>query len=461
MNECELISGDEVPALFGRWLPTPLPACALAVSGGSDSIALMALFADWLRAAGGDPACHAVLTVDHGLRPEAAGEAEQVAIQAAALGFRHRTLHWEGHKPATGIQAAARATRYRLIHAQMVADGDSVLLTGHTRDDQAETLLMRLGRGSGLDGLAGMAPRLSFGELGLAPAGSVGAELEIVRPLLGMPRSRLRATLQARGMPWIDDPSNSSMNFERPRLRALRTEREALGLTDPMLALSAMRLLRARRAIEGTVDEFCRAEKGAVSVHPTGYIRFDRGRLSTVEEEIALRALGRAIAACGGGDEPSSLAKLESLTTAVRGRPVDATWTLARALITGRANTVTVEREPGREPLPALQLAPGTHAIWDGRFRVSADAAEGGITVRALGETAARQLRRQDFPSAEVPARVASFVPAFWCGDRLLAAPSLQFWADPALQGALTAHFIGSDLMAGRRPGKVANGSAT
>ena len=424
-------------------------------------MALMVLFADWLRVAGEDPARHAVLTVNHGLRPEAAGEADHVAAQAAALGFRHHTLHWEGPKPETGIQAAARTARYRLILAQMVTYGCTVLLTGHTRDDQAETLLMRLGRGSGLDGLAGMAPRLSFGDLGLALADGVGAEAEIVRPLLGMPRARLRATLEARGIAWIEDPSNSSRDFERPKLRALRSEREALGLTDPMVALSAIRLLRARRAIECAVDEFCRPEQDTISVHPSGYITFDRGRLSTVEEEIALRALGRAIAACEGSGEPPSLAKLESLTAAVRGRTVDATWTLARALITGRADKVTVEREPGREPLPAQDLAAGTQALWDGRFRVWADAAEGGITVRALGEPAARELRRQDFPSTQVPARVAGFVPAFWRGDRLLGAPSLQFWSDTALQGALTAYFIGFDLMAGRRPGKVANGSAT
>ena len=421
----------------------------------------MILFTDWLRAAGGDPARHAVLTVNHGLRPEAAGEAEHVATQAAALGFRHHTLHWEGPKPETGIQAAARTARYRLILAQMVADGCTVLLTGHTRNDLAETLLMRLGRGSGLDGLAGMAPRLSFGDLGLAPADGVGAEAEIVRPLLDMPRACLRATLEARGIPWIEDPSNSSMDFERPRLRALRSEREALGLTDPMLALSAMRLLRARRAIECAVDEFCRPERHTVSVHPSGYVTFDRGRLSTVEEEIALRALGRAIAACGGSGEPPSLAKLESLIAGVRDRGVDATWTLARALITGKADKVTVEREPGRERLPSLHLAAGTQAFWDGRFRVSADVAGGGVTVRMLGEAAARELRRQDFPSTQVPARIASVVPAFWRGDQLLGAPSLQFWSDTALQGALTAHFIGFDLMAGRRPGKVANGSAT
>ena len=244
--------------------------CALAVSGGSDSTALMVLYADWLRQQGADMGLHMVLTVDHGLRAESAAEARAVAAQAESLGFPHATLLWEGSKPQTGIQAAARHARYRLMGNAMRANGIALLFTGHTRDDRAETLLMRLARGSGLDGLAGMAPRLHFNDLGLGESGL--DEQEIARPLLDVPRTRLRATLQARGIAWIDDPSNQSPEFERPRLRAARAHLDELGLTNSVLALSATRLLRARQALDRVVGEFCNPDAGVVLVDPCGYI---------------------------------------------------------------------------------------------------------------------------------------------------------------------------------------------
>ena len=141
----------------------PSRACALAVSGGSDSTALMVLFADWLRQRRADAGAHTVLTVDHGLRPESAAEARAVADQAAALGFRHALLVWRGPKPSTGLQAAAREARYQLMRDYMGAHDIATLFTAHTRDDQAETLLMRLARGSGLDGLAAIAPSIEAG----------------------------------------------------------------------------------------------------------------------------------------------------------------------------------------------------------------------------------------------------------------------------------------------------------
>ena len=130
----------------------------LAISGGSDSTALMVLLADWLGRARSSAGAFTVLTVDHRLRPESAAEAGAVARQAAALGYAHATLVWDGDKPPTGLQAAARAARYRLMADYARAHGIGTILTAHTLDDQAETLLMRLARGSGLDGLSAMAP---------------------------------------------------------------------------------------------------------------------------------------------------------------------------------------------------------------------------------------------------------------------------------------------------------------
>jgi tRNA(Ile)-lysidine synthase len=442
-NDGDPIQPAILAELFRRCGLMPSMRCALAVSGGSDSTALMVLYADWLRRQGGDVALHMVLTVDHGLRPESAAEARIVAAQAESLGFPHATLVWEGPKPQTGIQAAARQARYRLMGNSMRASGITLLLTGHTQDDRAETLLMRLARGSGLDGLAGMAPRLHFNDLGLGDPGL--EQQEIARPLLDVPRTRLRATLQARGIAWIDDPSNQSPEFERPRLRAARAHLDDLGLTNSVLALSATRLLRARQALDRVVGEFCSPDAGVVLADPCGYITIDRARLQAGGEEITLRVLGRAIAAAGGSGEQVSLAKLESIVASLFGAaPGTARWTLARAMITASEQTITIEREPGREPLPRLELSPGTRACWDGRFSVSigAGVGTGTIGVRPLGEDAARELYQQGAVTTRIPARAAGMVPSFWQGSRLLAVPTLEFWSDPNCRDALEARFV-------------------
>jgi tRNA(Ile)-lysidine synthase len=442
-NDCDPIRPDDLAALFGPCGLSPSMRCALAVSGGSDSTALMVLYADWLRQQGGNAALHMVLTVDHGLRPESAAEARTVAAHAESLGFPHATLVWDGPKPQTGIQAAARQARYRLMGSSMQASGIALLLTGHTRDDRAETLLMRLARGSGLDGLAGMASRLHFNDHGLGDSGL--DQQEIARPLLEVPRTRLRATLQARGIAWIDDPSNQSPEFERPRLRAARAHLDDLGLTNSVLALSATRLLRARQALDRVVSEFCSPDAGVVLVDPCGYIMIDRARLQAGGEEITLRVLGRAIAAAGGSDEQVSLAKLESIVASLFGAaPGTTRWTLARAMITASEQTVTIEREPGREPLPRLELSPGARVCWDGRFSVSVGAGVGAGTVgvRPLGEDAARELYQQGAVKRRIPARAAGMVPSFWQGNRLLAVPTLEFWSDPNCRDALEARFV-------------------
>src|SRR5262249_37631351 len=147
-------------------------------------------------------------TVDHGLRPESVAEAAQAAAWCAARGIAHATLRWNGPHPHSGIQAAARAARYRLLEKWCAAEGGLHLLLGHQQEDQAERVLRRGARGRPAGGLAGMA---SIGER---------AAVGLLRPLLGMPRERLRATLRAAGQDWIEDPSNLNPAFTRVRLRA-------------------------------------------------------------------------------------------------------------------------------------------------------------------------------------------------------------------------------------------------
>src|SRR5579885_530585 len=189
-------------AAIGGFEPSPL--VAVGVSGGPDSLALMILTDRWARRHGGTAWG---LIVDHRLRPESASEAATVAGWLAARGIPHTVLAWEGEKPATGIQEAARAARYRLLTAWCAAQGCLHLLTAHHRDDQVETYLIRRRAGSGVDGLAGM------------PAVRELSQLRLVRPLLGVPKARLAAFLDVEGQPCVRDPSNINPAFERARLR--------------------------------------------------------------------------------------------------------------------------------------------------------------------------------------------------------------------------------------------------
>jgi tRNA(Ile)-lysidine synthase len=304
---------------------------------------------------------------------------------------------------------------------------------------------MRLARGSGLDGLSAMAP--------LTPLGDHGADAEdglwIGRPFLDVPKLTLRATLEARKLRWMEDPSNIAPEFERARLRAARAELDALGLTPDMLALSAARLARARRAVEAMVDAVCDPEAGAVSMDEAcGAVLVDCAALRQVAEEVALRVMERAILAAGGGERPA-LSKLEAVVrglweprAAQSAGPKQGRWTLARALITVEPDVVRVERELGREPLPELTLAPGAAALWDGRFWVSvAKAYAGGpLKVRALGESNVRDLHRRRLIG---DARGATTVPALWRGDEIVAAPSLGFWSAAHVRDQLDAVFLG------------------
>jgi tRNA(Ile)-lysidine synthase len=436
--DSEPIGSDELEGLFGACRELCAQACALAVSGGSDSTALMVLFADWLRQTGADAGTHTVLTVDHQLRPESAAEVRAVANQAAALGFRHAILAWLGPKPQTGIQAAARAARYGLMSGYMAAHEIRSLLTAHTLDDQAETLLMRLARGSGLDGLAAMAPSIEVG----APGG-IGV-LRTVRPLLGVAKARLRATLEARGMAWIEDPGNQSPAFERTRWRAARGDLEALGLSSEMLASSARRLQRARTALDAVTDAYCAGDGDLVRTDRCGAFGIDRRKLRRVPEEIALRVIGRCIAAAGGSGEPVPLAGLESVVARLwRGNPEDdGRWTLARAQITAAGEVVQVEREPGRLPLPVMTVAGGARVPWDGRFTIEiADGFEGSLEVRALGGAGLAALKRLGHPAKGTSALLMA--PSFWRGNELLAVPAIDFWARAGLEGRIAAVFEG------------------
>ncbi len=350
---------------------------ALAVSGGGDSMALLHLFDRWRRSCAEAPAA-VVFTVDHGLRPEAAEEAAMVAFASARLGLSHQTLYWRGPKPDHGVQEAARAARYALMAQALdeAAPADARktgLVLAHTRDDQAETFLDRLARGSGVYGLSAMARE------------SRRAETTLLRPLLDVSRARLRASLAAFGVPWVDDPSNDDMKYRRVRMRRLLPVLEAEGLGAERLAATAHSMARAAGALDGWVDRVMEVE---VIRHPAGPCRFEVALLDHLPEEIALRLLARLLRDTAGSVHVPRLVRLEAVLAGLRSSGASSLRrTLGGCVIELRDGAVVIHRESGREGLSALQLAPGETGTWDGRFAVtlSADAA-GPVCVQALGE---------------------------------------------------------------------------
>lgn len=301
--------------------------------------------ARWRRSRKHGPRLIAV-TVDHGLRAESKREARDVAALARELGIEHRTLRWTGAKPRTGIQEAARLARYRLLAEAAGKAGARCVLTAHTLDDQAETVLFRLARGSGVGGLAGMSITAPLPVPG--PRGVV-----LVRPLLGVPKSRLLATLKAAKLPYAEDPTNRDPRFARPRWRALMPALAREGLTAERLGRLTRRVARLETAMHGIASRAA-AMLAPGQWNPGGPVQFEARTFLELPEELALRLLGRAID-LAGDEGPVELGKLETLLDAIYGaqhglaaRLGRFRRTLAGAVVTIAGGSLTIERAPPR-----------------------------------------------------------------------------------------------------------------
>lgn len=471
---------------------------ALAVSGGLDSTVLLHLVARWLGTESGTAwrdawiakaSCSSevrdarpiiVLTVDHALRTGSAQEATAVACAAEKLGLPHRTLVWRRAASQTttalaGLQEKARAARYQLM-ADAIATADCwagrrstgttlrrhTLVTAHHRDDQIETFLMRLSRGAGIDGLSAMHPLAVLDRTGsMLPE----PHIEICRPLLDVPRSRLAATAKAMGLGWSDDPSNANQRFERVRWRQAAQQLEALGLSAAALHTSIKRLRRAR----AIVHRHQRLEADGVDathrrliMHGGLYAEINISRWrddgpgispDLAHRELVTRLLARAIGDCGGGELEPGLAQIESLAddllaharlsvpalpasgdgrvSAVARLPAH---TLGGCRIDGRIDAarmtavIRVWREAGRNPLPSCELRPGEGCIWDARFLIAADKQAPAANVAALGVNGWAILRRR-VPAISrwrhVPPGAAATLPAIWVDGKMVSVPTL------------------------------------
>jgi tRNA(Ile)-lysidine synthase len=267
------------------------PILAVAVSGGRDSMALTLLSEGWAAERDGRVVG---LIVDHGLRAESAGEVAATADVLTRHGIEGAILAWSGAKPRAGLQEAARTARYRLLRDECRRRGILHLLLAHHADDQAETVAMRAARQSGPDGLAGMAALVEQ------------PEVRLLRPLLGVPRARLTATLVARGVQWLDDPSNVDPRFERARLRAS-------GCPAPIGSLGGSLVGLGGRGVERSVRDgkLAHAAVDMLEFDPEGVAAIDRTGFARLGRDLQMRLLSRLIQAVGGQDHPPRRERLE------------------------------------------------------------------------------------------------------------------------------------------------------
>ncbi|WP_142848790.1 tRNA lysidine(34) synthetase TilS [Telmatospirillum sp. J64-1] len=388
------------------------PILAVAVSGGADSLALCLLADDWARRRGGSVLA---LTVDHRLRAESGAEAARVGEWLAGRAIAHRILRWDDPKPRTGLQAAAREARYALLEEACAESGILHLLLAHHRADQAETVLLRQQRGSGMDGLAGMSAIVER------------PSLRLLRPLLACRPEDLRGFLREQGQDWIEDPSNGNPAFARVRLR-MRLAEDG-GETERLLSMSR-RAGQERAALEEAVAQ---AAARSVLIHPVGYALWRVEDLGRLPEEVGLRLLSRLVCCMGGRAYPPRAERLRGIYDQLRSGRRD--LTLGGCLLAARRDGLLVCREPGR--LTALtELRPDKVVLWDGRYRMflspeknEAVSPPGAAKVAALGAQGWRDIRSHLAGEAgmALPEPVRLGLPAIYDEHGISAVPQLGY----------------------------------
>ncbi|MFP7675337.1 tRNA lysidine(34) synthetase TilS [Marivita sp. S0852] len=417
---------DEMGRLLGPDFPSDI---GLAVSGGGDSMAMLYLAHNWTHHFG---VRLWVATVDHGLRPESASEAFMVAEECRILGWPHATLRWVWDHSGN-VQDAARRARLELLDRWR--GGVKHVLFAHSLDDQAETVIMRLMRGSGVDGLAGMrasrdvvpnpidAMPLSATEcLGDGPDGRWTPGYRIVRPCLGMSRADLRHYARVLKGRWVDDPTNQDDSFARVRVRKMLALLQQDGLSLAALAETAQRMTRARDALQARLVG---AVRDLSETTLPGQVLLDRDGFAALDTETQMRLLTSALCYVASSEyRPRAQASDMLLDHILSGKG----GTLHGARVIVGARQLRVVRDTGAVHHRHSPLG----SMWDGQWHIEPthDGADANAIVRMLGEDGWRQwLARVDRPVPVIPHNAALSLPAVWQNATLMWCP---LWEDHA-----------------------------
>jgi tRNA(Ile)-lysidine synthase len=408
------IEDRELAALFASLRSAS--GIAIAVSGGGDSLALLDCIDRW-RLTMARPPKIVVLTVDHGLRKTSRQDALRVVALSKARGIAGKVLRWTGEKPGGDVEAAARAARYRLLLAAARQAGASHLLLAHHRDDLAETLLLRLARGSGLFGLAAMRSEIRVGDV------------TIVRPFLDLPRARLVETIAVAGLEPSEDAMNTDPRFARARLRRIMPLLAANGIDSAGLAATARRLAGAAETIDAAATALI---EEAVHLDALSVASLEKKPFFVAPREIGLRLLVRLLLAIGGDAYPPRFERLAALIGDMEGHHGSARFkrTLAGAVVEWRRGRFVIYRVVGRSGLPKIQVKSGFSGVWDHRFLVDVGSgASAGLTLSALGEAGRRAI---GLGGSEAPPGALAALPAFWARGAVLAVPTVSYRGEGA-----------------------------
>lgn len=396
---------------------------AVAVSGGSDSMALALLLGEYSE--NSDIEIFA-LTVDHALRPESADEAIQVHNWFKERGIFHHTLRWDSQKNPSNIQAKARKARYKLMADFCAGHGITSILVAHTSNDQAETLLMRLMRGSGLDGLSAI-PIIR----------QITDRVRIIRPLLDFTREELQEYLRTLKQEWIEDPSNKNTKFTRVKVRNLISATPDAALLTKRLADTAGHMLRARNYIEERMKE--RLAR-VVEFHNEGFYSVDLHKFKNLHDEERLRFLSSALQRVGGQEYKPRFENLKALhDNIIKGRVVGSCtlWGCEVALSKKHSeeNYLFIYKEPAATN-DIIEISISAKTQWDGRFECNATAP---FKVCALGKVGYNYLESLGFKinlkraghGFVIPKKVIYSVPAFIDeNNKIIAAPQIGYYVD-------------------------------
>ncbi len=335
----------------------------VAVSGGSDSLSLLYLINSWSNKKN---LKIVILTVDHNLRNGSADEALYVGELCNKLGLIHKTLFWDHEDIEGNLSASAREARYRLM--QNSIPSDAILITGHTLDDQAETFLMRLRRGSGVDGLASMAEQsyLSFGNDGIT----------IFRPLLDFERQTLRKVLNFYKVDWIEDPTNNDQSFERVRVRELLARFVEIGIDKNTIGRTALLMQSAKTALNHFASD-CYEKFGSCD---NGDIILDFSEFSKQPLDVKRRLISAAQKWISNQKYRPRLSQVDALINSIDEK---VTFSGSGTICYFHNNSIRITREANA---CVCEIEASNDVIFDRRWKLIALENCKDLTIKCLGE---------------------------------------------------------------------------
>jgi tRNA(Ile)-lysidine synthase len=372
------------------------PHIAVGVSGGADSMALAILLSDWANRQGGSVTA---LIVDHGLRPESGAEARSVSKALVSLGVENQILRWASDAVMTGVQSKARHARYGLMEAWCKQANVLHLAVAHHADDQAETVLMRMEKGSGSDGLSGI------------PQTRELEHCRLLRPLLNFRKQTLIRFLDDRGVTWVHDPSNDDPKYARTVIR--------MGIVNDNVDIDGVVTSAARYARVREVAETAAARWLAryADIKPSGYLALNLSALMDAAEDTRLRVLSRAATVIGGKVYPPAISATERLfVDLVDGRAA----TISGSLFTVKKDDVMVFRE--MRNLPNAQSFAGHEILWDGRFSIARHRDDLNLKVMAFGQLNLTNVSKLDVPNwfSDLPSTAQRTIPVVCSRNEIL-----------------------------------------